>query len=199
MWDYASEAWEEARIARFKARNAATAKAIAARLLRSVHAHKAVSGAVFAGGNRYLLSSGLDHFNTGEPTLGSGRSIPARLVMTYNGHSGGVAGIAVTRDGMRALSAGYNDGTVKYWDLTKAQEIKSFSLVTEYRTKAALRSVAFAPDQARFAVGGMGLLRLYDLATGAQIWDYREVVRKHGRDQIHRLHPGRDQAHRHRS
>jgi WD40 repeat protein len=175
VWDYASEAWEVARVARFKARNAATAKAIAARLLRSVQAHKAVSGAVFAGGSRYLLSSGLDHSNTGEPTLRLWQVDTGKLVMNYNGHSGGVAGIAVTRDGLHALSAGYNDGTIKYWDLTKAQEIKSFSLVTEFRTRAALRSIAFASNETDFAVGGVGLLRLCDLATGAQIWDYREI------------------------
>ena len=175
VWDYASDAWEKARIARFKARNAATAKAIAARLLRTFYAHKPVRGTIFAGGNRYLLSGGGDIFTPGDPTLRLWQVDSGKTIMTYSGHSGGVAGIAVTPDGMRALSAGQNDSTVKYWDLTSPQEIKSFSLLTEWRSKAALRSVAFAPDQARFAVGGMGLLRLYDLATGAQIWDYREV------------------------
>ena len=97
MWDYASDAWEEARIARFKARKAATAKAIAARLLRSVLGPQ-------SGQRRdlrrrqplFAFKRRLDHFTTGEPTLRLWQVDTGKSVMTYNGHSGGVAGIAVT-------------------------------------------------------------------------------------------------------
>jgi WD40 repeat protein len=42
-------------------------------------------------------------------------------------HPGGVYDVAVTRDGKRALSAGYGDNTVRLWDLETGKELHAFA------------------------------------------------------------------------
>jgi WD40 repeat protein len=172
---YAQDTAQTDRIAELKAQNAATQAAIKSRVLNSFYAHKAVTGALFAGGNKYLLSSGKDFLNPNEPSLKLWEISTGKNVITYAGHTGGTAAIAITKNGLHALSAGENDSSVKYWDLAKGTELRSFTLQSEWKGPAYLRAIAFSPDETRFAVAGSGLLRLYDLKSGAQIWDYKEI------------------------
>jgi len=162
------------RVAEHKAENAAVQEAVKARQLRSVSAHKTVTGVAFAG-NRHLFSSGGDWLNPNEPSLRLWQAETGKDVLTYAGHAGGVAGLSVTKDGLHALSAGRQDSNVKYWDIARPQEIKTFTLTTEYKSKAYLSAVAFSPNEQSFAVAGLSLLRLYDLKSGARIWDYKDV------------------------
>lgn len=176
-------ATKAARDAAFKAKNRAIEQAAAERLLRTVSADKDVTGALFVG-NRHVLSAVASNMN--EPSLLKLWEVETgKNILTYGGHIGGTIGIAVTRDGLHALSVGRHDATVKYWDVAKGQELRSFPVIHEVREatgklagriKVYLRSVAFAPDEQHFAVGGWGpLLRLYDLRSGVKLWDYQDT------------------------
>jgi WD40 repeat protein len=110
------------------------------------------------------------------PTLKLWQVETGKDVLTYAGHAGGTAGISITKDGLHALSVGRQDSNVKYWDIAKPQELRTFRLISAYNGIAYLRGIAFSPDETKFAVAGMSLLRLYDLRTGAQIWDFKELV-----------------------
>ncbi len=59
-------------------------------------------------------------------------------------HDGGVYDVAVSPDGTRALSAGFNDKTVRLWDLTTGKELHRF---TDH--KAGVLCVAVSPDGKR--------------------------------------------------
>jgi WD40 repeat protein len=64
------------------------------------------------------------------------------LVRTFEGHSSGVNGVAISADGRRAISASY-DNTLKVWDLESGRELRT--LVGHL---GSVRGVAISPDGA---------------------------------------------------
>ncbi len=75
-------------------------------------------------------------------------------------HDGAVNDVAVSPDGKRALSAGYDDKTVRLWDLTTGREIHRF---TAHTTR--VLGVAFSPDGKRGLSCDAGMtVRLWQLA-----------------------------------
>ncbi len=88
-----------------------------------------------------------------------------RALRGYNNNSG-VASIAVSSDGRRALSGGSDaDPAVLLWDLETGEVIQRLE-----GHGASVASVAFSPDERRALSGGWdGTVRLWDLETGEEI------------------------------
>jgi WD40 repeat protein len=81
------------------------------------------------------------------------------LVRTLTGHEGEVTTLAMTADG-RILSAS-TDGTLKLWDLSTGQELKSLAGIA-----GGITALTAAKD-GRIIIGtGLGNLQICDLATG---------------------------------
>jgi hypothetical protein len=83
---------------------------------------------------------------------------------TLTGHKGPVAAVAINSDG-RLLASGSKDQTVKLWDLTTGQLIRT--LGGHSRT---IRSVAFTPDGQLLAAGDRaGEVKIWNIHTGELI------------------------------
>jgi WD40 repeat protein len=130
----------------------------------------AVYAVVFSPGGRYVLSGSSDR--------------TARLwdvqtgaeVRSFTGHKEPVGAVAFSADGRRVLTGGW-DGKVRLWDVVNGTQIR----VLEGHADM-VRAVAFSPD-GKYALTGSGAkfdgkkwlrgtdhgLRLWDLATGAQL------------------------------
>lgn len=79
------------------------------------------------------------------------------------GHTGSVTTCAFSRDGSRIVSAGYNDNTLKLWDVRSGVELATFSG----------HVCAFSPDGSRIASASVdNTLKLWDAQTGVEIWEY---------------------------
>jgi WD40 repeat protein len=89
------------------------------------------------------------------------------------GRSGAVHTVAVSPDG-RTLAAGYNDGTVRIWDLAAWRPGESsppIRVKLEGHTDFVC-SVAFSPDGKLLASGANdGFIRLWDVASGRKVRD----------------------------
>jgi WD40 repeat protein len=66
---------------------------------------------------------------------------------TNGGHQGRVESAVFSKDGRRALSAGYEDNTLRLWD------VAANSQLYVYRVNGAPRGVAFSPDGVHAACG----------------------------------------------
>ncbi|HEX4592356.1 MAG TPA: WD40 repeat domain-containing protein [Gemmataceae bacterium] len=93
----------------------------------------------------------------------------------FEGHDQGVRRVAISPDGERLLSAGF-DGMVRLWDLGAGKEIKTFeghnSLTSVSFTPDGKRAVcSYSPGPAGAADGqeGPSSLKLWDLASGKEI------------------------------
>jgi WD40 repeat protein len=89
------------------------------------------------------------------------------------GHTGSVLGVAVTRDGRRAVSAS-GDQTLRVWDLASGACLATLEAHDER-----VMGVAVTPDGRR-AVSGMdqGTLWVWDLASGACLATLREHTQR---------------------
>jgi WD40 repeat protein len=82
------------------------------------------------------------------------------------GHTQDVAGLAISKDGLRALTTS-KDGTLRLWDLETGK-----SRVVR-REAAGLAGVAFSPDERRAAYVGGDTIHLCDLKTGDELMTFR--------------------------
>jgi serine/threonine protein kinase len=93
---------------------------------------------------------------------------PGRLLrddaLVYEGHTGAVESVAISRDGRLVLS-GSHDGTARVWDLGLSRELNGLLGHTGW-----VWFVAFHPDS-RHALtsGGDGTIRLWDTVNGQEL------------------------------
>jgi WD40 repeat protein len=83
------------------------------------------------------------------------------LERTLQGHEFGVNAVAVTADGLRAISAG-RDGTVRVWDL----RIGTPERTLEGHTGEVLAVAVTADGHRAISAGADGTVRVWDLRTG---------------------------------
>ena len=86
---------------------------------------------------------------------------PKIEIVPGTGHFEGINAVAVSPEGARVLSGGW-DGSVKLWDVATGRLIHTFTAGTE-----TVYSVAFSPDGAQFVAGyGDRTAKLWDAASG---------------------------------
>ena len=86
-------------------------------------------------------------------------------IHTLTGHAGGVSGCAISLDGPRLVSAGY-DGTLKVWDLTNLEAQQ-----THFRYAGGVRGLAITPDGTGVISGNRdGTLKVWDLARRQELF-----------------------------
>jgi WD40 repeat protein len=85
-------------------------------------------------------------------------------VRKYEGHSACARRIALSVDGRRALTAGY-DGSVLLWDLAKGEQV----LRLTGHTTPEVHAVVFLPGNRALSAGRDKTLRLWDLGEGREI------------------------------
>jgi WD40 repeat protein len=105
----------------------------------------------------WLIARGEPHFRL---HWRASRESPA-LVRTLTGHEDWVTAVAVTPDGRRVLSGGY-DGTLRVWDLHAGQLLRTIA-----GHEISVSAVAVAPDgRQALSASHDRTLKLWDLETG---------------------------------
>jgi WD40 repeat protein len=99
------------------------------------------------------------------PYLGSLQPPCTSLIRTFVGHKSSVVSVAITPDGTKIVSGGW-DGMVKVWDIETGQELLSFR-VTE--CDAMVSSLAIFPDGMKIVAGGYYLLKIWNSITGEEL------------------------------
>jgi WD40 repeat protein len=141
-------------------------------------------------GTRMVVGTGSDRSSTGEQK-GVGLVVDTRTGATlrkFEGHRGGIFGLALSPDGRTAATAGgvkYKTGEVKLWDIETGREVRSFDGHT-----GLVRDVAFSPDGGLLATASEDqTVRLWGAAGG-------ETLRRIevGNDKVHCLAFSRDGA-----
>ena len=91
------------------------------------------------------------------------KAYPALFNLVMTGHTGAVAGIAITPDGKTLVSIG-NDNSVRLWDVAAGKLTKSLEGHTSW-----IGNVVVTPDSAKaITAGGDGVIRVWDLKAGKQ-------------------------------
>lgn len=93
-----------------------------------------------------------------------------QVLRRYEGHTAGVTGLAVSRDGRVLVSVG-NDGTLRVWEAATGRLYGRIELGNMY-TDPLVRTVALSPD-GQYAL-------TCSLAASADLWDLRRGVRIRG-------------------
>src|SRR5262249_13613955 len=87
-----------------------------------------------------------------------------REIWVFKGHSRQVESVAISPDGMSALS-GSSDGRMKVWDLSAGRESKTFEGHSGW-----VGAGAFSPDGKKAYSGSLdGTIRLWDLRRGEEL------------------------------
>ncbi|MEH2159606.1 MAG: hypothetical protein V7K38_00810 [Nostoc sp.] len=86
-----------------------------------------------------------------------------RKIRTIQVHSDSVRSVAFSPDG-KTFASGSDDKTITLWDVTIGRQIYTIHVHSDW-----VCSVAFSTDGKTLASGGCGDIKLWDIATGAQI------------------------------
>jgi len=151
---------------------------------------RTVTSAVFSPDSNYIISG----FEDGTAKLwdvanNTSNVIPVMLyereIRTFSGHTSNVNSVVFSPDGRRALS-GYDDGTVKLWDMASGREVAYFSrshasnivskesnfrffggmLYSAFLKDNRITSVAFSPDGKQALSGSNDrTVKLWDVAS----------------------------------
>jgi WD40 repeat protein len=139
-----------------------------------------VTAVAFAPDGRYLLSAGSGDMDSSVKLWDAQSGQLVRMFGAYatyelegtkwhgsvqGRHTNSVNSVAFSTDGTRLVS-GSDDKTVKLWDVSSGQLIRTLE-----GHSSRVRSVAYSPDGSRVLSGGTrdGELRLWDAATGQPI------------------------------
>lgn len=123
--------------------------------------------------DHFIAGLALDHAQRRAVTCGNqaANSFPlwdlarGQVVRWFEGHTGGVQGVAIASYGRRVVSAG-QDGTVRLWDTETGAQLNCFT-----GHAGAVLSVAISPDAQYALSGGVDRsVRLWDLQAGVQVW-----------------------------
>ena len=86
-----------------------------------------------------------------------------RELRRFEGHTAGIASLAISPDGRQALT-GSHDGSARLWDLERGKEVRSEQHAGQ------VCSVAFSPDGRRAISGCHEMdLKLWDVGTGKEL------------------------------
>lgn len=119
---------------------------------------KAAGGSLaFAPGNQMLAVGGFQR-NRGRLALWNLAATPKREI-TCKGHGERVVSAAFAPDGKTLASSGGSDRTVRLWEAGSGKELKVWQ-----GPGRAVGPVAFAPDSARVAIGGDGVVAIWETA-----------------------------------
>jgi serine/threonine protein kinase/WD40 repeat protein len=89
------------------------------------------------------------------------------MKLAFRGHTADVRALAVTRDGRRALSAGY-DHTARLWDVATGAEIRRLAHPSEVFDAAMTPDGIWALTGTKGRGNLSGVVRLWDLRTGRE-------------------------------
>jgi WD40 repeat protein len=129
------------------------------REIRTLRGHSdAVFSVAFSPDGRTALSGSADN------TIKLWDIASGREIKTLTGHTGWVRSVAFSPDGRTVLS-GSQDKTMKLWDVASGGEIRTFT-----GHPSVIDSVAFSPDGNAALSGGGTFVRLWDLASGRELW-----------------------------
>jgi WD40 repeat protein len=127
-------------------------------LVRTLTGHRGGVNAVA------LTADGRAVSASGDQTLKLWDLKAGRALVTLEGHSNPVSGVAVASDGKRAVSASW-DKTLKVWDLEAGRELRTLSGHSDW-----VRGVAVSGD-GRLAVSASAdqTLKVWDLEAGSEL------------------------------
>jgi WD40 repeat protein len=83
-----------------------------------------------SGDGRYIVSGSED----GEVKVWRSRTLEE--ILSFEGHRGGVSGVAISANGNRIVSTGFTDRTAKVWEQSGCREIASFTADCDLRSCA---------------------------------------------------------------
>jgi WD40 repeat protein len=110
-----------------------------------------------------VVAEGDDDLKPTERAREIEKTYPNLFNQVYNGHTGAVAGVAITPDGKTLVSIG-NDNAVRVWDVAAGKLTKSLEGHASW-----IGSLLVTPDGTRaITAGGDSIIRIWDLKTGRQ-------------------------------
>jgi WD40 repeat protein len=160
-------------------------------VVRAIEAHEGwVRDLVVVPGGNLLASAG-DDMRVKLWETDSGRlvrSLEGHALRTPQGHVTALYALAVSPDG-KYLASGDRIGSVRVWELATGKLAQSFEVPTLYtydprqrkRSIGGIRALAFSPDGASLAAGGIGQVGNVDGLEGpahVEVWDWRKPERR---------------------
>lgn len=145
------------------------AKPLSAEIVPNSPHTQGISSAAFSGNGQLLLSGGGNNFG-GDYKLRLWNVATGALIRIFLGHTWKVTSVAISADGLKALS-GSRDGKAILWDTATGQSLRVF----KGANGSEITSVALSADGQRVLVGfdDEKAAKLFDASTGALLKTFR--------------------------